>query len=442
MKKIISFLLAFILIISVFSGCSEKSLLDKNNPVVLEMWHVYGEQADSPMNRLVEEFNNTVGKDKGIVINVSAITNTTMIGNQLLEAQSGALGAPNMPDLFFCHNNNAEALGADNLIDWKKVLSEKEINSFVEDFVEDGMVGEKLSVLPVSKSTHVLFINATQFNKFSKETGVSLRDLETWDGFFAAAEKFYEWSGKPMCAFDYILRAMELSLLAQGVPQSEYYKNGWYNTENAKVKEAWLKFASAIAKGHIVVSDLYSNTQIMTGEVISGIGSCAAILYYNDTVTYADNTSEPLDLIVLPIPQADKENKLTTQAGVGLAAYKTTEQKSQAAAVFARWLTEDERNLSFVSQTGYMPVSKNAQNTINDFSFEKASYQSLYNALGSIISDATLVKEPSITGYYNKVNNFYNALRAFQKQVNERRNNGESAEALAEETWEMLKSLS
>lgn len=75
MKK----LLFLLLILSVtlcgiigFSGCvKDKTLLDPENPVTLTMWHVYGEQADSPMNRQIEEFNKTVGKEKGIIINVT-----------------------------------------------------------------------------------------------------------------------------------------------------------------------------------------------------------------------------------------------------------------------------------------------------------------------------------------------------------------------------------
>ena len=46
-----------------------------------------------------------------------------------------------------------------------------------------------------------------------------------------------------------------------------------------------MQFARSLAQGHVVVSDLYSNTQVMTGDVLSGLGSSAAILYYNDTVT-------------------------------------------------------------------------------------------------------------------------------------------------------------
>ena len=45
-------------------------------PTMLSIWHVYGEQADSPMNRLLTEFNDTVGKEKGILLNVTNMTNS------------------------------------------------------------------------------------------------------------------------------------------------------------------------------------------------------------------------------------------------------------------------------------------------------------------------------------------------------------------------------
>ena len=115
-----------------------------------------------------------------------------------------------------------------------------------------------------------------------------------------------------------------------------YTADGWYDFENAAFKASWLQFAEAIAKGHIIVSDLYSNTQVMTGEVMAGLGSTASILYYNDTVTYPDNTSEPMNLQIIPPPTAKGEELLVTQAGVGLCANKTTEQKAEAAEVFCR----------------------------------------------------------------------------------------------------------
>ena len=134
-----------------------------------------------------------------------------------------------------------------------------------------------------------------------------------------------------------------------------------------------MEFAEAISKGHIVVSDLYANTMVMTGEVIAGIGSSAAILYYNDTITYSDNTTEPMNLQVMPLPKTKGADLLVTIAGVGLCSYKTTEQKAEAAAVFARYITEEARNFEFAASTGYMPVNIGSFEKIKYYAFEEQS---------------------------------------------------------------------
>ena len=88
MKRIIAILSVIVILLTCFSGCGKKSELSSSEPVTLTMWHVYGEQADSPMNKLVDEFNRTVGKENGVIINVTLMTNASMVGPQLLEAQA------------------------------------------------------------------------------------------------------------------------------------------------------------------------------------------------------------------------------------------------------------------------------------------------------------------------------------------------------------------
>lgn len=441
MKRILSLLLAGLLLLTLLGGCSHDSKLNPENPITLTMWHVYGEQADSPMNRLVEEFNRTVGKEKGIIINVSLMSSTAQIGEKLLAAQKGEAGAMEMPDLFFCHNNNVEELGAENLIDWNDIFTEEELDGYVAEFLEDGVVDGRLSVFPISKSTHLLFIAGTQFERFSEATGVTYESLSTWDGFFSAAEKYYEYSdGKPFCALDFPIRAVELNAMEKG-GDGFYTEDGWYDFENESLKESWLEFASAIAKGHIIVSDLYSNTQVMTGEVMAGLGSIASVLYYNDVVTYPDNKSEPMDLHILPPPAADGTKLLVTQAGVGLCALKTTDVKAEAAGVFAHWLTEAERNLDFCVETGYMPANRSSFDGIIGYEFKSETYKRLYSAINSVNKTASAVREPSFAGYYGRVYSLYDALRAAQQTMPERYKNGESAEALSNELWELFKNI-
>lgn len=369
MKKRITLILVAALLFAAMFGCGNQSALDPDEPVTLTMWHVYGEQADSPMNRLVEEFNQTIGREKGVIINVTLMSSTAQIGQKLLDAQAQVPGVPAMPDLFFCHNNNAQELGAENLLDWETLFTGDELQSYIPEFLSDGMVDDQLCVFPVSKSTHLLFVAGRQFDRFAADTNVSYDDLSTWDGFFEVAAKYYSWSGgKPFCALDYLIRAVELHALANG-SQPLYTETGWYDFENEALHDSWMAFADSYAQGHIIVSDLYSNTQVMTGEVAAGLGSTASILYYNDTVTYPDNTSEPMDLRVLPMPQVADSKQLITQAGVGLCATKTTAEKAEAAALFARWLTEPARNLEFCVSSGYMPVTRDAFEQIGGYTF-------------------------------------------------------------------------
>ncbi len=442
MKKISSILLLVAFLLLTLLGCQisdgRKTLLDPANPVTLTIWHVYGEQADAPMNLLIDEFNDTVGKEKGIQIRVTNVTGTSKILSQLLEAQSGNPGALQLPDLFSCHTQNASSLGIENLLDFSEWFTENELDGYVPEFLDSGTIDGKLAVFPVSKSTYALFINGSQFDRFAADTGVTYESLADWDGFFAVAEKYYEWSnGKAFCAFDYLIRHIELDVLSKE-GELEYTDNGWYNTEDPVIKNSFCMFAEALAKGHIAVSDLYANTQVMTGDVLCGIGSSAAVGYYNDTVTYPDNTSEPMKLQVLPLPKSNGEKEYMPQTGVGIAAFKTTDEKAEAAYEFVKWFTESERNLDFVVKTGYMPVTNGAFDSISGYDFTDDGYANLYAAIKTMHDEYIPVVRPDFDGFYDKTNTLYDGLRKMQPELIARYEKGESIAELTEELWEFF----
>ncbi len=439
MLRILPLLLSVMLMFGI-TGCSENTLLDPTDPVTLTLWHVYGEQSDSPMNQLVSEFNATVGLEKGIVVSVTNVTSTSKISAQLLESQAENAGAPPMPDLFSCHTTTAVNLGAKNLVDFNEWFSEKELKEYVPEFLGSGMKDGRLVVFPVSKSSYALFLNGSQFERFSADTGATYDNLATWEGFFDVAQKYYEWSdGKPFCAMDYLIRHVEFDILSR-VGSIEYTADGWYHTDDPAVYESWMMFARPLVQGHIAVADLYANTQVMTGEILAGIGSTAAVAYYNDTVTYPDNTSEPTNLQVLPLPKSGGAAEYMPQTGVGLAAYKT-DQKAEAAAEFVRWFTEGQRNLDFVAQTGYMPVQNDAYTAIENYTFQSDAYKNLFNAIRIMREEYTAVVRPDFDGFYTKTDALYEGLRQMQALLRERADNGEDPDILAEETWNFFKSI-
>ncbi len=107
MKKALSLILAGLLLLLSLTGCSQKTKLDPDDPVTLTMWHVYGEQADSPMNRLIQEFNETVGLEKGIIIDVTMMSNAAQIGKKLLDAQNDV---PGVPAMRYAYGNDAKQM--------------------------------------------------------------------------------------------------------------------------------------------------------------------------------------------------------------------------------------------------------------------------------------------------------------------------------------------
>ena len=163
--------------------------------------------------------------------------------------------------------------------------------------------------------------------------------------------------------------------------------------------------------------------------------------YFNDTVTYPDNTSEPINLRVLPLPMSGSDVEYIPQSGVGLAAYKTTEQKAEAASVFVRWFTEAERNLDFVVQTGYMPVCNDAYDEIENYDYPSEAYASLFDAIYTMHDRYTAVSRPDFDGYYAKTNALYDGLRQMQSELKERAAAGEDVKVLAEETWEFFRTI-
>ena len=108
-----------------------------------------------------------------------------------------------MPDLFTCHILDALELGEDNLVPWDEQFTPDELSDFIPGFLSDGTAEDgRLLIFPVSKSTQLLMCNGSGFDRFSAATGVGYEDLATWEGFYDAAGRFYDWSGKPFWALD------------------------------------------------------------------------------------------------------------------------------------------------------------------------------------------------------------------------------------------------
>ena len=85
-----------------------------------------------------------------------------------------------------------------------------------------------------------------------------------------------------------------------------------------------------------------------------------------------------------------------------------------------------------------MPVSSAAFDAIADYPFEQQSYQRLYDVYNEMRIQNTPLSEPGIVGYHAKARALYDSLRQLQKDYPQRLADGDTLEALAEETWQLL----
>lgn len=139
--------------------------------------------------------------------------------------------------------------------------------------------------------------------------------------------------------------------------------------------------------------------------------------------------------------------------GGGLFAVKSEdERKNYGAYIFAKWLTEKENNLRFVTSTGYLPVTDDAFTELfADTSIaQNESYRSLYDMMNGMMESYKLYSLPVYDNASDIQSRFEQnvklVLKSAHNQYVERIANGEDKEAvlneLAAASLEELKKLS
>ena len=113
-------------LVMLLGGCGKK----EKEPVTVTLWHVYGGQTESPLNDLIDEFNETVGKDKNIRVEVGSVTNTNIIHEGVLAAANKEPGASELPDMFVSYPKTVTAMpDPDVLVNYKDYFTDEELSA-------------------------------------------------------------------------------------------------------------------------------------------------------------------------------------------------------------------------------------------------------------------------------------------------------------------------
>ncbi|MDE7479390.1 MAG: extracellular solute-binding protein [Lachnospiraceae bacterium] len=347
-----------------FAGCSstDNHGLSAKNPTNIKVWHYYNGALATAFDALVSEFNNTVGRENGIVVYSESMSTVSDLENALWDSVNEKVGAPDMPNVFQCYQDTATALDeVISLVNLDDYVTEKERNAYVKRFLDSGRVGKDNAwkLFPIAKSTEVLILNKTDWDKFAADTGVTTQDLTTWEALADTAEKYYTWSGGK--AFFGRDAFANYPIIASSQLGHDIFQVSDGNTtldfDKDAMRKIWDYFYVPYVKGYYRHVGQYRSDDVKIGEIIALVCSSSSAAYFPTEVTPIDGPSYPIEHLVLPLPNFDGMEPYAVQQGAGMAVTKSTETQEYASVVFLKWFTEWQQNLKFSINSGYMPVS-------------------------------------------------------------------------------------
>lgn len=410
-KRTVAQALALVMLGTMLAGCGsaqekggKTAKLDPDQPVSLTVWHYYNGTQQATFDALVEDFNATVGKDKGIYVEGYSQGSVSDLEKAVTGALNEDVGAEDLPDIFSSYADTAYSVQKKGkLVDLTQYFSKKELSKYVDSYVQEGYFHEDgaLYLLPVAKSTEIMMINKTDWEPFAEETGASLDDLTTIEGVIKIAEKYYDWTdartpdvpddGKAFYGRDAMGNYFIIGMKQMGKEIFEVNDGHvTFHTDKDLIHRLWEDYYVPYVKGYFGAYGKFRSDDVKTGDILAYTGSTSSSFYFPDSIENGKE-SYPIDFIVMDAPIMEGGENYNVQQGAGMAVTKSDEQHEYAASVFLKWFTQKEQNLRFVCESGYMPVLKeaNSMDALDDVIKEQDidMNKKAYSCLKSVLTD-------------------------------------------------------
>ena len=384
MKILKFFILCIVLLI--ISSCNRNSskndagkydldnVLNKNEPITIDVWHYYSASQKEKFDRLVDNFNASEGAKYGVYVrSIRRAGNASEISSFLADALSQKLGADEIPDIFSAYPDTAyEFNKQDLLLDLSEFFTEKEKDEYVKSFLYSSGFGieNEIKLFPIAKATEVFVLNKTAWKPFAEAAGVSYRDLVTWEGLVKVAELYYNWTdsltaepndGKPFFGRDALSNYILTGTYELGNNIFNVLENGdvEFVLDKKSLRTCWDNYYVPFVKGFFTAKGRFRADDLKTGDIISCVTSTSSAIYLPSKVIDSAGNFTFIELDVLPIPHfRNAKRKTVVQQGAGMAVLKSDIKRETAAVLFLKWFTEMQKYSEFAVSTGYLPVKK------------------------------------------------------------------------------------
>ncbi len=400
MKRIIALILTLVVCLgcaSIFAGCGgNKQAADfvipeggyDGSEVTITFYHTMGENLRTVLDTYIEEFNK-------IYPNITIVHKQVGGYDDVRKQISTEITVGNQPNIAYCYPdhvagyNVAKAVTTlDSLIasqiEVTKAdgtteilgLTDAQIADFIQGYYNEGKQfgDDKMYTMPLSKSTEVLYYNATFFAEHD------LTPPKTWDELEALCAKIKEID--PDCIpLGYDSEANWFITMCEQYGSPYTSATGDHFLFDNDTNKAFIKrFREWYQKGYVTTQEIY-------GSYTSGLFTTLGESYTDDDGNYvkviksymsigssagathqrpakADDGTYPFEVGITSIPQLNAEDPKVISQGPSVCIFKKDNpQEVIASWLFVKFLTTSvDFQAEFSMASGYVPVIKSVTN--------------------------------------------------------------------------------
>ena len=363
-------------------------------PVSIEFWHSMSGTMGETIDSLVEDFNNGIGKDKGITVTA------TYQGayDDLKSKVVGAIKAGNNPAIVQGTVNAITDFIQSGMVQpLNEYIFHDEVGIADFDDIYEVYRNENSSYdtegtfysLPISKSTDLLYYNKPFFEEHGLEVPT------TWEEVVEVSKQVREITGKAGFSIDNTANFFITYLMQSGAEYTNRDGEILFNNETAVEVLTMLKENMDKGYWRLAGEDLYSSSPFLSENIVMYLGSSAGQTFLNDENFVWDATS---------YPQVDPNAPKYIQQGNNVAVLNQnkTSEEVYGAYEFIKYLCSHEANLVYVTNTAYSPLRESVATSEEYLTFVEQSGKNSYTSAIESAKNGfveALFTTPSISSY-------------------------------------------
>jgi len=337
------------------SESNDAPVTDDTSVTEIIYWYAWTDKIQQNNIDLTEEFNETVGKEKGIHV-TAEYQGTYDDVHQKLQAAYIAGEAPNVAVMEIASIKTFAMNGVLEPLDPYIKTSNVDMSDFQQGLMQNSYYDDVCYGLPYLRSTPIMYMNTT----ILKEAGLDTSGPKTWDELAQYARTVKEKTGKYGVAQHSYIWTFEAFMLEHGssvLNEAETATN--MNSDAAKEIINFYKELKADGAGHQFSS---GDSDKLKAEVMNQ----NTAIWFSSTGDLTNNLQIAKDngfeIETAFIPMAESYgvptggcNLIVTNSG--------TDEEKQAAWEYVNWMTSTEQTIKASENTGYLPTRTSAKDS-------------------------------------------------------------------------------